>query len=145
MDKEAVLANAPAALNKADQPWEVSVEGDAIVGRWKWMDATFFAPTQITDEVKEFTCTFTLDDKGKWHEIDKNEEAEKSAGLGGLGASKNFQIGHIEKKSIEISFGKNKETGEVGLMKSSIDTSVIKKAIRDYLTDCGWKKPGLFG
>ena len=25
------------------------------------------------------------------------------------------------------------------------DTSIIKKSIRDYLKQCGWKKAGLFG
>ena len=38
------------------------------------------------------------------------------------------------------------ERGEkVGIVESKLDTSIIKKSIRDYLKQCGWKKAGLFG
>ena len=52
MDKQTVLAQAPGALNKSDQPWEALLEGDPIVARWKWMDATFFAPHEVNNNVQ---------------------------------------------------------------------------------------------
>ena len=57
-----MLITAPGALNKPEQPWEVTVEGDSSVARWKWMDATFFGPGQVTDEAKSYTFIVTLDD-----------------------------------------------------------------------------------
>jgi len=62
-EKEKVLAQAPEALNKPDQPWEATVEGDSIVARWKWMDATFFSAHSVTDETRAYTFTVTLDGK----------------------------------------------------------------------------------
>ena len=64
-EKKKVLAEAPGALNKPEQPWEVTVQGDSIIARWKWMDATFFTPNEVSDETRAFTFTVTLNDKGK--------------------------------------------------------------------------------
>ena len=144
-EKEKVLQDAPAALNRPDQPWEVTVEGDAIVAQWKWMDATFFAPAEVTDEIKDYTFRVTLNDKGKWRELDKTEESSASAGAGGFGASKQVSVGKMSRKSISIGIGKNNQTGETGVITSKFDTAKVKKPIREFLTSCGWKKAGLFG
>ena len=37
IEKEKVLSDAPKALNSDNNPWEVAVEGDSIIGTWKWM------------------------------------------------------------------------------------------------------------
>ena len=104
IEKEKVLSDAPKALNSDNNPWEVAVEGDSIIGTWKWMDARFFTEGGISDEDKEFTFTVTLKD-----------------------------------------IGQDKKSGKVGIVESKLDTSIIKKSIRDYLKQCGWKKAGLFG
>lgn len=62
--KEEVLNNALIVLNKPDKPWEVTITNDSIVAKWKWMDATFFSPNEITNEVKEYSYIVTLTDKG---------------------------------------------------------------------------------
>ena len=148
LDKQSVLAKAPGALNKPDQPWEVTVEGDSIVARWKWMDATFFAPTEVNAETKAFMFTVTLNDKGKWKEIDKTENKSSgikiSGGKIGFGSSSNSFIGKTNQKSFSFGTGKNNQTGEVGLIGFKFDTTAVKQPIRDYLTACGWKKAGLF-
>ena len=77
--KEEVLNNALIVLNKPDKPWEVTITNDSIVAKWKWMDATFFAPSEITNEVKEYSYIVTLTDKGKWIEKDITSEKEKTA------------------------------------------------------------------
>ena len=42
MDKQYILQNIQNDLNKPNQPWVVTVQGNSIVAYWKWMDATFF-------------------------------------------------------------------------------------------------------
>jgi len=145
LDMKKVLEDAPGVLNKADQPWEVTIEGNSIVARWKWMDATFFAPTEINKETKEFTFTVTLDGKGKWKEMDKIKEKTKKGGMGGFSTSFNSFKGKTTQKSFEFGLGKDNETGDVGLIGFKFDTSTVKTPIRDYLTSCGWKKSGLLG
>ena len=148
-DKQAVLAGAPGALNRPDRPWEVAVEGDSIVARWKWMDATFFSPTAATEEIRLFTFTATLTDKGTWKELDKSEKKSGGLSMGGgkvgFGGSSSTFVGKTAQKSISFTIGKDSQTGKMGVVKSSFDTAEIKKPIRDYLTGCGWKKAGLFG
>ena len=149
MEKQQVLNDAVGALNRPDQPWQVTVEGDAIVARWKWMDATFFSPQEINDETKNYTFTVTLDNKGKWHEVDEKKEKSSSVKLSGgglsFGTSTSSFKGKTTQKSFEFGVGKNNQTGEVGFIGFKFDTTIVKQSIRDYLIYCGWKKAGLFG
>jgi len=149
VEKQQVLNEAPAALNKPEQPWQVTVEGDTIVARWKWMDAAFFAPHEVNNETRDYSFTVTLTDKGKWKEVDKT--VQKSSGIsmnGGnikIGGSSQKFIGKTSQKSISFGTGINKQTGQAGIVVSKFDTSLVKNAVRAYLTNCGWKKAGLFG
>ena len=149
VQKQQVLYDAPNALNRPEQPWQVSVEGNAIVARWKWMDATFFAPAEISDEIKAYQFTVTLDDKGKWKELDQIAEKSKSVQLkgGGLsfGTSSSSFKGKTTQKSFQLGVGKDNQTGDVGIVAFKFDTNLVKQSIRDYLTHCGWKKAGMFG
>lgn len=148
-ERQKVLQDAPAALNKPDQPWQVTVEGDAVVARWKWMDATFFAPHEVNSETKDYTFTVILDNKGKWKEVDKTEEKSANVKMNGgklsIGGSSQSFIGKTNQKSVQFGLGKNNQTGEAGLVGFKFNTTQIKEPIRAYLTSCGWKKAGLFG
>ncbi|WP_270229676.1 hypothetical protein [Lactobacillus paragasseri] len=70
IEKEKVLSDAPKALNSDNNPWEVAVEGDSIIGTWKWMDARFFT--------EGGTFTVTLKDNGKWKEVDSTSSKTSS-------------------------------------------------------------------
>jgi len=149
VQKQQVLFDAPAALNRADQPWEITVEGDSIVARWKWMDAIFFAPELVTEEIKNYTFTVTLGDNGKWKELDRSSEKSKDVEFKGgalsFGMSSSSFKGKKTQKSFSAGLGKDNQTGKVGVVAFKIDTELVKKPVRDYLEHCGWKKAGLFG
>jgi len=149
MAKQQVLYEAPAALNRPDQPWQITTEGEAIVARWKWMDATFFAPHEVTRETQEYSFSVTLDDKGKWHEIDRSEAqsagVKASGGKLSFGSSSQSFTGNKNQKSFSFGPGVNNQTGQAGMVGFKFDTSLVKQAVRTYLTNCGWKKAGLFG
>lgn len=142
--KEQILANATSMLNKPENPWEVKVENDQIIATWKWMDATFFSPTQISEEVKQFKFIVTLLDNGKWKEKDIINESTASVNGNGLNLNKSFFVGKSFNKSVTIGLGKNNDTGDVGVQKFSFDSTKIKEPIRDFLKNCGWKKKGFF-
>jgi len=148
-EKQVVLANAPAALNRADRPWGVTVEGDSIIARWKWMDATFFAPHEISDETKQFTFIVSLTDKRTWKELDKTENKTSGVKMSGgklsFGSSSSSFSGKSNQKSFSFGAGKNNQTGEVGIIGFKFNTTDVKQPVRDYLTACGWKQAGLFG
>lgn len=102
-------------------------EGDSIVARWKRMDA----PNEVNNEIKQFTFTVTLTDKGTWKELDKRFDQ------------------HVHRQDQpEIHFiglRQNNQTGEVGVVSFKFNTTSVKQPIRDYLGNCGWKKAALFG
>jgi len=148
-DKQKVLADATGTLNKQDQPWEVTVEGDSIVARWRWKDATLFGFGEISNEVRDYKFIVTLTDKGKWKEKDKTSNQSSgikiNKGKGRKGKSMNSFSGNTSQKSISFGVGKNNATGETGVVRFDFDTSKVKKPVREYLTACGWKKAGFFG
>ena len=141
---QAVLANAPGALNHPGRPWAVTVEGASIVARWRWMDATFFAPHEVTDETRRFTFTVTLSENGKWKELDVTEKKSSgikiSGGSIGFGSSSSTFKGKTNQKSFSLGVGKNNQTGQTGLIGFKFDTTSVKQPIRDYLTSQGWRK-----
>ena len=149
MEKSRVLSEAPGALNLPNQPWEVTVEGDAIVAHWKWMDATFFAPGKVSDETRRYTFTVTLNDKGKWKELDNTQNKSSGVKMNGgklsFGGSSSSFSGKTSQKSVQFGIGKNQQTGEAGVIGFKLDTALVKQPIREYLTRAGWKKAGLFG
>jgi len=149
IEKQKVLYDAQYLLNRQEQPWYVTVEGDAIIARWKWMDATFFAPTEINDETRNYTFTVRLDDKGKWRELDemnnKSSNVKLNGGKIGFGTSTSSFKGKATQKSFEFGVGTNNQTGQAGFVGFKFDTNLVKQSVRDYLTYCGWKKAGLFG
>ena len=144
MDKRLVLNNAPMALNRPDQPWQVTTEGDSIVARWKWMDATFFSPHEINDETRAFTFTVTLYDNGTYREIDvienKSSGVKMSGGKLSFGSSSSSFKGKTNKKSFSFGAGQNNQTGQAGLVGFKFNTTSVKQPVRDYLFSCGWKK-----
>ena len=149
VEKQKVLSEALDVLNKPDQPWEVTVEGDSIIARWKWMDATFFAPNEVNSTTKQFAFIVTLNDKGKWKELDKTEDKSKSIKMSGgkisMGSSSGKFVGKTFGKTAQIGIGKDNQTGKIGFVGFKFDTSKVKQPIRDFLTARGWKKAGLFG
>ncbi len=146
MNKEQILANALSVLNQQNQPWEVSIEGDSIVARWKWMDATFFAPIEVTNDVKEYKFVVTILDNGKWTEKDYSNEKKANVDFanGKISVGTSSFSGHQVGKSMTIGLGKNNQTGETGIVKFKFETKIVKEPIRQYLTNCGLKKKGLF-
>jgi hypothetical protein len=153
-DKNAMLQNAPAMLNGPTIPWEITVDGDNIIARWKWMDTTWFAPGEVSDETREYSHIITLHDNGKYKEHDVSVQRSSGIGMGpsnggsgGFGMNKSFSSFHGKQseKSITIGLGRDHQTGQVGLVTSKFDTGLVKNQMRDWLAANGWKKAGLFG
>lgn len=146
-EKEKVLREAENVLNQQEQPWSIVIEGDSIIATWKWMDATFFSTAEVSDEQKKYKFIVTLKDNGKWKEIEQSQEKKASTNWknGTISFGTSGFIGNSVQKSITIGLGKDKETGKNGMMKFKFDTEIVKQPIRQYLTNCGWKKAGLFG
>jgi len=146
-DKQSMLYHAPTMLNSPEIPWVVSVEGDSIIARWKWMDALWFSANEISDEVKNYSFAVTLSDKGTYKELDTTEDKTRSITMGGgnigFGTSKDVFKGKQNRKSFEFGIGRNNTTGGVGFIGFKYDTTKVKDQIRGYLDANGWKKAGL--
>jgi len=144
-EKQLALRDAPLALNLPGQLWEVTVEGDAIVARWKWKDSQTILPYKVTDDVRNYKFTVTLGDNQTWREVDdtgdKLSKAQASGGKLSLGTSSNSFSGKTNQKSFQL--GKN-ESGQAGMVRE-FDTTPVKESVRAYLKSRGWKKAGLFG
>ena len=147
--KQQTLHDATNALNSSSQSWVVTTEGDSIIAKWKWMDANFFSPSEVTNEIRDYTFRVILSDKGTYRELDKTEEKKSGVNVSGskigFGSSTSSFSGKTNQKSFSFGTGKNSQTGEVGFISFKFSTSLVKQPIREYLAERGWKKAGLFG
>lgn len=141
MDKQYVL-NQVQNLNHPNQPFYYVVEGDEIVGRWKWMDARFFVPNGISDETKQYELRIKLDEKGKWHEKDKTINKSTNIDLknGKITFGTNNFSGATTSKQFEFGFGKDKQSDQTGAIGFYLDTNMIKEPVRNFLKNMGYKK-----
>ncbi len=137
--KNTVLANA-ASIGGEDKNYTVTVDGNKIITEVKWMDAVFFSSTDVTDEMKNFKFTVELKDDGTYLETDESKSVTKSIGLDGASMSYGGFKGKQISFSKTIGLGKNKETGETGVVSFTFNSEEFKKPVRDYLESCGWKK-----
>lgn len=139
MDIQQVLQGA-LELNGDDKKYVVTVEGNSIITTVKWMDAVFFAPGSVTDEVKEFKFIATLNNNNTWYEIDESKSVKKSVGMGG------FNISYSGFKGKEFSFdrtigvGKSRQENFAGIIDVKFNSQEYKKPVSDYLASCGYKK-----
>ena len=149
LEKQDVLNEAYRVLNRPDQPWEVTVAGDSITARWKWMDALFFSPHEVNNETRQYAFTVTLTNKGTWKEHDHTENKSSGVSFSGgklsFGGSSSKFSGKTSQKSFNFGVGMNNQTGEAGFVGFKFDTEAVKQPIREFLKSCGWKKAGLFG
>ncbi len=87
MNKNEIFEKA-LALNGDDKKYQITVEDDKIITRVKWMDATFFAPGTVSDEVRNFEYIVKIHNNGKYSELTKSSETTKSVSAGGASYSK---------------------------------------------------------
>ena len=113
------------------------------------MDAVWFAPHEVSNETREYSFTVTLGNNGKYKEVDRTAQTSTGVNTQGgtlsMGSSKSGFKGTTNQKSFQFGAGRDNQTGQTGFITSKFDTSLVKQPIRDYLTNCGWKKAGLFG
>ena len=128
------------ALNGEDKKYVVTIDGDKIITTVKWMDAVFFAPTSVTDEVKEFRFIAKVNDNGTLLEVDESKSVKKSAGMGGLSMNYSSFKGKEISFNKTIGIGKNRQDGSVGVIKIEFNSEEYKKPVSDYLASCGYKK-----
>lgn len=144
MNIKEVLENAMIELNKPENPWEITIEGNNIVASWKWMDATFFSPNEVNDDVKTFKYIVTLFKNGKYKEKDIAKQSNIRVSGNGLSFSTGGFVGSTAGKSVTFGLGKDHNSGKTGFVTAKFDTAIIKQPIKEYLKRCGFKKKGLF-
>ena len=139
MTKSEILAKA-LELNGDDKKYQITVEGDTIITRVKWMDATFFAPDAVTDEVKTFEYAVKIHDNGKYSEVSKISETTKGLSAGGASYTKRGFAGKEITFDKTIGFGKNREDDSVGVINNTFYSEEYKKPVRALLKESGCKK-----
>ena len=128
------------ALNGEDKKYVITIDGDKIITTVKWMDALFFAPASVTDEVKEFKFIAKVNENGTWLEIDESKSVKKSAGMGGLSMNYSSFKGKEISFNKTIGIGKNRQDGSIGVIKIEFNSEEYKKPVSDYLANCGYNK-----
>lgn len=138
LNKEEVLQKA-LELNGEDRNYEITVEGDKIITRVKWMDATFLSQGVVTDEVRDFEYIVKVYDSGKYEELDKSVERETSVRGGLFNYNKKIFVGKQITFDKTIGVGRNGEE-DFGIIDSTFNSEEYKRPVRQLLEECGYKK-----
>jgi hypothetical protein len=148
-----LLAAVP-ALNNPAEPFEYTVEGDTIVGRWDIVRATSLYPDRLEHLDKDYSITVELDqEKQTFDFTERYAETAGDVDGDGASASKSMFIGKSSKKEFSFSFGGVNKTDEGVSMDPvaySFETSRIKEPLFAFLEQHGWQRKkgflgGLFG
>lgn len=142
MEKEELLKEAYEELNKDEYPFKVTIENDSIIATWKWKDGNYFDIGKVTKELQEFKYTVKLLDNETYIENDSSYSNVENVNFLNQTASSSSEgfSGKQYRKHVEFTFGKDKETGKIGIQKYSFNTDEIHKPIREFLEKNGYKK-----
>ena len=144
-------------LNKPDQPFSYRIEGQQIVGEWKYLDATWAAPLAAGNVDKDFKVTITLNESdhtfsSEDHQTKKSSGVSFSNGTLSFGSTSEGFSGHKTGKEFGFGIGKaNQPQNETPVggptYQYKFDTGELKKPLFDFLAQTGWKQQekGLFG
>jgi len=128
------------ALNGSDKKYTITIEDNKIITTVKWMDAVFFSPGSVTDEVRNFKYIVKLNDDGTYTDLTESSALKKRAGLSGLGVQYSSFKGKEMSFNRTISLGKNKEDNSVGIVDIKFNSEEYKKVVQDYLKCHGYNK-----
>ena len=137
MTKQEVLQGA-LALNGDDKKYVITVEGNQIITRVKWMDAVLFSPTSVSNEMREFEYTVTVNDDGTYYEVEKHVDTSGSAHGSGVGFRKRVFYG--KRASRTIGLGIDKQTGKTGIVDVSFSPAEYIKPVKELMQNSGYKK-----
>ena len=121
MTKQEVLQGA-LALNGSDKKYTVTVEGDKII-----IQANYSA-NAIRTRIGTFRSVAHLNDDNTYTETHSSNDGRRMQG------GKVIKV----KKSISFTFGGGNNKVEVE--KESFNSQDVKKILRDYLENCGYKR-----
>ncbi|QIG45141.1 hypothetical protein G5V58_22365 [Nocardioides anomalus] len=143
-----LLAGVP-SLNRPDQPFTYSVEGQTIVGTWDIVKATSLYPTEVTHIDRDYRLEVELDEGEHQFDVEDEEHTTRASLDGdGLHAEKSLFKGKEKKKEFSFEFGGVNKTEEgigVAPVVYSFDTDKIKQPLFGYLEQHGWeRKKGFF-
>lgn len=147
------------SLNKPEQPFSYRIEGNQIIGEWKYLDATWAAPLAAGNIDKEFKVVISFDEVARTFTY-KDQQSQSKSGFSlnplsgdiSLGKSSEGFSGHKAGKEFGFSFGKAKQPQNqtpVGgpTYQYKFDTSELKEPLFNFLNQNGWQKgkSGIFG
>lgn len=145
------IVNAVISLNAEDKPFQYSMNGNEIIGEWKYLDAIWAAPLGAGDIDESFKLIITLDEASKTYTSTdistKHESGIKFNPANGkiqFGSETNGFIGNKNEKSFSFGLGKARQEQNQGpggvTYVSKFDTDMIKTPIFELLSSMGWKK-----
>jgi len=140
------------SLNQASLPFAYRVEGNQIIGEWKFLDAVWAAPLAAQKVDKDFRTTITFDEsKHTYSSADHSSSSASGIGFNPLsgtmsvGGSHNFFNGQMKEKQFGFGLGlpkQNQNTTAVGgpTYQYKFNSDEIKQPLFDYLAQAGWQK-----
>lgn len=128
------ILQAALALNGVDKKYVISVEGDKIITRVNWMNANFFSPGAVTNEMRMFEYAVKINDNGTYSEITGSACSTATVNAGGASYRGGAFVGNQVSYNRTVGFGPN------GPINISFNSEEYKAPVRSLLESYGCKK-----
>lgn len=140
------------SLNKPDQPFSYRVEGNQIIGEWKYLDATWAAPLAAGNVDKEFRVTVSFDEPShtftsKDHQSQSGSKVSFNPLTGQISFGKSSESfsGHMIGKEMGFGLGhanqpQNQSSVDGPTYQWKFATSELKEPLFNFLAQYGWQK-----
>lgn len=137
-NKRDIIEKAVREFSDGKYPFIVETDGDRLVFRWRWMDATVFGISSISREVKEFRHVVILGNDGTFYGYDTDDGSYAGARFSGkVRAGGSTFTGQEIRIRREAAFGKDRDGA--GIRTWEFSTEDVHGPVRKFFTDNGWR------
>ena len=140
MNKEQIMQyylNAKAYIEQNHPELICTIEQDCFVTQLNWQNVTYFNGRGLTHSSRTYRNIVKIRSNGDFYMIDVYINNDSSIGLDGLQIDNSYFGGKSLNFTSEVMFGKDNNTGEVGVQTYTFNTSDIQKPIKDYFQGMG--------
>lgn len=117
--------------------WLCTIEEDILIIQLNWQNSTFFNGRGLSHFDRTYRHIIKVFPDGKFMTTDLNVTDETAVGVGIINISQQVFSGKSWNYHYEKEFGRDNNTGEVGILTYKFNTSDIQKPVKEYFKSIG--------
>lgn len=139
-NKNEIIDKVIRTLNNGTYPFNAVRDGDSIIVKWEWKDATQFGIGTVSREVSAFRYVVMVNDDNTFYGYDTDESRIASLGVSGANCPQDRSfIGHEIRFHRETAVGRNAGENNTGVRTWEFSTTKVHNVVKEVFENNGWK------